>query len=402
MIDNSLVDFFTILVKKNDKDIDDIPESELKIFMDDWITKAAKKAKQISYTTHPGKFSHPNANITPFIAQATYSPDGYVRTGNTEVEIDSVCGAAVLPIQKFLDLVLFDNKTVFEHIEQQTDYIKEQFSFLTIPFSDIRLGFLTVLKKEKDYVTSPKIRQVYFPVKDSYHLLSVVDPSGIMFKLKDRINQIKFDKSKKPIKDARRNNTFSDETFSNIYDLTSISFGGSKPQNISKLNNRYGGTSYLLPSLPPESKIQKIKLPHFDFFYILKGKKFRYLFLELYKIILSYKNNFDIRNKRDEVIQEIIFIIIDHVQNMRQLEAGWSKSESCMLLPHHQKVWLDSAYEQERSNDSSWFPAICKDFSQSIRERHNNLSKNEKTDLEQEEHLIYFSTMFEKNKELLI
>lgn len=402
MLDKSLVDFFTMLVKKNNKDIEDIPESELKLFMEDWIPKASKKAKQISLTTHPGKFCHPDIRITPIIASAPYLPDGYVRSGNTQVEIDSTCGAAVLPIQKFLDLVLSDNMTVLEHLEQQTEYIKEQLSFLSISFSDIRLGFLAVFKKEKEFVTSPKIRQIYFPVKDSYHLLSIVDPSGILFSLKDRINRIKFNKDQKPVKDARKNNTYSEETFSDIYDLTNISFGGSKPQNISKLNNKFGGTAYLLSSLPPEPKIQKIKLPHYDFFYILKGRKFRYLFLELYKIILSYKNNFDVRNKRDEVIQEIIYIIIDHVQCLRQIEAGWTKSESCMLLPHHQKIWLDSIYEEERVDHSSWFPSICKDFSQSIRDCYNNISKNEKTDLEEEEHLIYFSTMFEKNKELLI
>jgi CRISPR-associated protein Csy1 len=402
MLDENLKRFFTELIKKHSKDDKEVPETYLKSFIEEWVIKASKNAKQITLATHVGKLTHPNARISPFIASSPYLQDGYVRTGNTEVEDDYICSATAIPIQKFLTLELSDGRTVYEHIEQQSKYIMNQLSFPSISFSDMRLGFLTINKKTTEFVTSDQIRQVYFPVKDSYHLLSIVDPSGILFGLKDRINQMKFNEDLKPVKKAKKDNAYTEETFSDIYDLTSISFGGSKPQNISILNNKHGGAAYLLPSLPPVTKSQKIKLPYYDFFYILKSKKFRYLFLELYKIIRSYKNNFDIRNKRDEVIQEIIYIVIDQVQNLRQVKEGWSNSEKCILLPHHQKIWLDSIYEKERADTSLWLRHICKDFSQGVRDCYNNISKDEKTDLDEEEHLLYFSVMFEKNKELLI
>jgi CRISPR-associated protein Csy1 len=34
-------------------------------------------------------------------------------------------------------------------------------------------------------------------------------------------------------------------------DLTAIGYGGTKPQNISVINNQNSGFSYLLPSMPP-------------------------------------------------------------------------------------------------------------------------------------------------------
>ncbi len=43
-------------------------------------------------------------------------------------------------------------------------------------------SFLPAEKSVK--ATSERIKQVYFPVTDGYHLLSVLTPSGITFKLK--------------------------------------------------------------------------------------------------------------------------------------------------------------------------------------------------------------------------
>ncbi|TOM55970.1 type I-F CRISPR-associated protein Csy1, partial [Vibrio parahaemolyticus] len=51
-----------------------------------------------------------------------------------------------------------------------------------------------------------------------------------------------------------------------IYGLTTIGYGGTKPQNISVLNNQNAGKAHLLPSLPPQIAQRKRRLPTYDFF----------------------------------------------------------------------------------------------------------------------------------------
>ena len=85
---------------------------------------------------------------------------------------------------------------------------------------------------------------------DSYHLLSVLSPSNLMFKLKERIN-LRFSDEAKTAREARKNNKYHQDGYSEVFNISVIGFGGTKPQNISVLNNQNGGTSYLLLSVPP-------------------------------------------------------------------------------------------------------------------------------------------------------
>jgi len=72
-----------------------------------WLPNAAKRAGQISISTHPCTFSHPSARknnngyVTAIIAEVEAENDGLLRSGNVAVETDALGNAAALDVHKF-------------------------------------------------------------------------------------------------------------------------------------------------------------------------------------------------------------------------------------------------------------------------------------------------------------
>ncbi|RLA58971.1 MAG: type I-F CRISPR-associated protein Csy1, partial [Epsilonproteobacteria bacterium] len=162
-----------------------------KYSLESWLVDASSRAKQLSLTSHPAKFVHPNAKASSIISNTVRTSDGLLRSGNVEVDLDIFGNAAALDVEKFLRLNLQDGKSVFQHLEDDTDLIKQQFDTKNTRYSSIREGFLLIKKSDVEQ-TSEKLKQVYFPVNDDYHLLSVLIPSGLIYKLKERINDLRF------------------------------------------------------------------------------------------------------------------------------------------------------------------------------------------------------------------
>ncbi|WP_158006880.1 type I-F CRISPR-associated protein Csy1 [Piscirickettsia litoralis] len=233
-----------------------------------WLKDAAKRAKSFSLSSHPCRFSHPdarkneNGETSPVVVQAKADVDGYVRSGNVDVELDALGNAADIDVYNFLMLELSDGMKLIRHIELETDLSKELLSAEGSSYEELRSGFLKIKSNDNHPVrTSSKIKQVYFPVDDDYHLLSILTPSGIVFSLRNKIQTMKFSDSAKTARKACRDSEYSSEGFADIYNLAVIGYGGTKPQNISVLNSKNGGKAYLLPSIPPSMKsTQKIAL----------------------------------------------------------------------------------------------------------------------------------------------
>jgi len=328
-----------------------------------WLPNAAKRAKQLSLVSHPGKFTHPSARISSIIATEYPKQDGFVRTGNVKAELDVLGNAAALDVYKFLSLELEDGQTILSHLEQSSERIKQQLAIPTAEFQEIENGLMAIKSDNESQVkTSGKIKQVYFPVnkeQSDYHLLSIVTPSNLMFKLKERINDIRFSDEAKLARECRRQNKPSENGFSDIPNLSVIGFGGTKPQNISVLNSNNGGTAYLLASLPPQLEKRTIQPPRDNFFgKYLKPKHFREEFEQFHQQLIDEKNNFHIRYKRDQLVKNIIFQLADFVWKVRYLEAGWSDSDRYDKLPHNQKIWLDRQYRHEREEEGNLLDSI--------------------------------------------
>jgi len=374
MIDPAIQTFLTErkeswLKKKVDSKTTAEQESELtqeanELFaLDNWLPDAARRARQLSLVSHPAKFSHPSAKTSSIIAVAAKNTDGFVRTGNTVESLDVFGNAAAMDVYKFLTLVLTDGQTVLQHLEQNSDSIQQQFTLPSASYAELAPALLAIKSTDTEKtVTSAIVKQVYFPVAENdYHLLSVLTPSSLMFTLKQRINSLRFSEEAKAAREAKKNNHHHDSELAEIYSLTVVGFGGTKPQNISVLNSQNYGTAYLLESLPPIFKKRNINPPKSNFFsdslnteHKYFEENFKEFFNELHKQLSSDTNNIHVRNKRDELIKNIIYQVADKLWQIRYLDAGWSTSDNYQNLPKPQKIWLDQAYQDTRQQQTDW------------------------------------------------
>ena len=325
-----------------------------------WLPEAAKRAKQLSMVSHPGKFTHPSAKVSSVIADVKFRADGYLRSGNVDAGLDVFGNAAALDVYKFLMVVLVDGRTVLDHLEQNSEMIKEYLNISTASYAEISEGLLAVKSdNQTGVITSGRVKQVYFPVDDGYHLLSILTPSNLMFAMKERINDIRFSDEAKKAREARKNNLLHDQSLSDIYDLTVVGYGGTKPQNISVLNSKNGGKAYLLSSSPPKLNSRRVSPPKDNFFAkYLKTKDYQDDFQKFHGLLLSDYYNVHVRAGIERLIKSVLRQVIDRSWQIRFLEEGWSDSDYYKNLLLYQKLWLDQQYKDKRQDESEWLDAV--------------------------------------------
>jgi len=329
-------------------------EAQEKYRIENWLIDASQRAKQLSLTSHPAKFVHPNAKASSIIADAKKSNDGLLRSGNVDAELDIFGNAAALDVEKFLRIELQDNKTVLQHLEENTEVIKQQFEIQETKFEAIRAGFMQIKHSDLDQ-TSEKIKQVYFPVENDYHLLSILNASGIIYKLKHKINDLRFSEENKTLRDElkKAKPAESKGEITEIYGLTSVGYGGTQAQNISTLNAQNGGVSFLLSSMPPQLAKRQTQPPKNDFFEsCLWVDLFKSDFEQFHQVLSWRKNNKDVRDKRDDIVLNSITKVRRLVDNIRGIGTGWSDSETYDGLMRWQKTWLDNKYADARNDDT--------------------------------------------------
>lgn len=334
--------------------------------LEEWLPKAAKRAGQISISTHPCTFSHPSARknkngyVNSLIANVQQSNDGFLRTGNVAVEADALGNAAALDVHKFLTLEMQDGKSLLAHIEQDTDLAKALLSLKSADYADLKKGFLAMTEQSEESITSSKIKQVYFPVDGGYHQLSLLTASGVTFELRKRVDNIRFSDETKEARTCEKNNEFHEQGYKQIVSLTTIGYGGTKPQNISVLNNQNGGKTHLLMSAPPELKKRDIQFPLTDFFsQTVHPFNFKDVFYALHDLFLKHENNWELRAERDDYYHEILDQIIQKMWQLRFV-ANEQFNADRSQLSKTQKIWLLSDHEKIRETEDDWLDDLTK------------------------------------------
>lgn len=325
--------------------------------LQEWLPDAAKRVSQLSMVSHPSKFSHPSAKTSSVIVQAKHSVDGYLRSGNVDYPLDVFGNAAAMDVFKFLSVNLNNGQTVLDAFEKQDEDLKQFIQRSSLDFDVLRLAFLVIKDNDTSVKTDHLVKQVYFPIGEkNYHLLSLLTPSGLITKLKQSIDAIRFSEATKLAKDRRKKNELDEVGYADIYDLTVTAYGGTQPQNVSVLNSQNAGRAYLLSSAPPQFEKRTIRLPKTDFFaQSLYRKNFQDSFLQLHKLMQLDVNNIDIRTAIRNIIQFVIDQVMFQAFKIRQSYAeGWSNEDYYASLPKLQCVWLDHFYENEREQDDEW------------------------------------------------
>lgn len=343
-------------------------EAEEKFSFENWLPDAAMRAGQMSISTHPCTFGHPSARknkngyVTSVIAKESREVDGYLKTGNVAAEEDALGNAAVLDVYKFLTLSMQDGDSLLEHIKRDSDIALAVFNIKTETYQNLKSGLLSMTGGQgAETVTSSKLKQVYFPIDNNYHLLSVLSNSGLIYELRKRIDELRFSETQKELRELRRANKYSTQGYSEIYDITTIGYGGTKPQNISVLNNQYGGKARLLSSAPPQLKKRDTQFPAKNFF----SQSIRFYDIQepLKKLDGIFKSGLDspiprrnLESGRDRHIEDILDQIIQRMIAIRAAsEQYWEESSD---LPRYQKVWLCDEHLQERLEEDGWLDEL--------------------------------------------
>ncbi|AFJ02202.1 CRISPR type I-F/YPEST-associated protein Csy1 [Methylophaga frappieri] len=384
-------------------------ECEEEFSLEKWLPNAAKRAGQISISTHPCTFSHPssrknkNGYATSVIAKSSREPDGYLRTGNVDVQADALGNAAALDVHKFLSLVTEDGSTVIEHIEQDSELGKTLLNTPSESYANLKSGFMAMARSDDTPVTSSKIKQVYFPADKDYHQLSILSNSGMIFELRRRIDALRFSDAVKEGRELRRNNTYSESGYSEIYDITTIGYGGTKPQNVSVLNNQNGGKAHLLLSVPPLLEQRDVRFPARDFFI----QSLRYYDCKdiLERLDKVFKIERDgqiplekIRKGRDRCLGDILDVILQKMMALRDVSTQQYWPETSKLRAW-QKLWLCEQHKEQRLQEDDWLNTLCDQIARWIVSSYKNSIKHPVMLGEAEHH--YIKEFIEDNKEVL-
>jgi CRISPR-associated protein Csy1 len=379
--------------------------------LNEWLPNAAKRAGSRSYSTHPSKFSHPSTGVgdknkknftyvTPIICQPAPVVDGFLKSGCIKVTMDSLGNAAELDVDKFLTLKMQDGNTLLTHIELDTELAKSLLTIKSESYLNLKKGFLAMVESASESITSSKIKQVYFPVDDDYHQLSLLTNSGMVYELRSRLDKLRFSEEVKILRDKKRKNELSVQGYSEIYGLTTIGYGGTKPQNISVLNNQNGGKAHLLSSLPPSIEKRNTHFPKSDFF-IESFKQYEYfdIFKSLHKLFQADHNNINIREARDRYLQQVIDLIIEKMWAVRAVSQTQFHEQSS-TLSSHQKTWLHGDFIEQRESEEQWLDKLIQEISRWFSRRYEKVLGKQAVQLGEEERL-FFANIVEQNREFL-
>ena len=343
---------------ENDSVISELQgKADDKFSLKEWLPDAAKRVTQLSMVSHPSKFSHPSAKTSSVIAQAKQINDGYLRSGNVSYPLDVFGNAAAMDVFKFLSLPLTEKLTVLDGFERQEESLKTLLVGADLDFETLSTEFLKIKATDTSVKTDHLVKQVYFPIEQAeYHLLSVLTPSGLITRLKQSIDTIRFSEETKQAKELRRKNEHHEIGYADIFDLTITAYGGTQPQNVSVLNSQNAGRAYLLSSCPPMLEKRAIRLPKTDFFaQCLYRKNYQESFIQLHKFMQLDLNNDDIRTAIRNIIQFVIDQILVLASKTREYSVeGWSNQDYYASLPKLQRIWLDKIYQTERNEESDW------------------------------------------------
>jgi len=372
---------------------------------DKWLASAAKRASQIKVATHIPKFTHSSSKASPVFSSGA-KDTGYIGTHTvSKIQPDVTGNAAALDVFSFLRSNWKD-KTILEMMEERTPEIISALSNDKEEANDLIDSFLSV--KE---ITSPSshtlMKQVYFPLEDgSYHLLSPVFPSSLVHYVYNHIKEARFSEETKAAKEAKRKGLAAASGFSDFPDTAVMAYGGTKPQNVSQLNSARGGSNILLPSYPPKWEPKNVR-PIYDssvFAYVFGHRPYvKELLSRLTGVLRSHKNDVDIRNEREEIIDALSTELWNVAAELSELPASWSKDAKCRLTKA-EKLWLDPPQENDEAwaayVGGEWCIEVAHSFASWTNRQISRIHKDKKTP-EKNEHMEWKKIAADVLKDLL-
>ena len=353
---------------------------------DQWLTDAAKRASQIQLATHAPKYTHSDAKASSVnAARLTGRPDRIASHSLAQYAIDVTGNAAALDVANLL-LLQDNSEALWQQVSNNNTESLQPFAKNDEQLSEWMQDFMLAISGS-DFSTHTLSKQTYFPIGDGqYHLLVPLFPSSLCHEMYSIVQSARFDERSKQARAARKASKANEHPVVSYIGTAEVSFGGSKPQNISLLNSQRRGTAYLLSSAPPTWQ-QRASLP-------VRGRatfwrSYRWRVRNQVRALSRFLdkvgdyNNVDVRNTRKSMVTALIDAWLSHVASIRQLGSpGWSIEseltlhEQCLLDPTRRDADENSAFNQ-MLDTGDWSAKVADDFAQWL----NKSLSNSKRDL---------------------
>lgn len=325
----------------------------------DWFDAMVMHMNECHLASHVGKFTNPDIKTT--VCSHSKKVAGYVTTGGSTCSLDILTPAQYLGSASLLLSPVTPDKNVLEAVITRDKELEKELELLSLPIEKLQKKVQEMLEdsQKEPEATDTHLRQVYFPIAEGeYHLLSVMPSSCLALEMYQRIRAINGHK----IDCCNKKSENYGKPCEEVTGLTMIGFGGTKPQNISALNSRCGGKTYLLSSLPPSLPARKIRLPKSDFFReSIWYKQQSSALYRLHAYMKQDRNTIEIRQAIHDLVDEMISAVLFAAYQIRAEKIGWNEEEAYSQLPTAQKIWLDDAYAEERK-ETSWADDISSSF----------------------------------------
>lgn len=311
-----------------------------------WLSDAATRAKQISFVSHPLKFTHTDAKGSSVYAPRSdrIADESYLTTTTlANPRVDVVGNAAALDVASFLQLEV-NGISLASLIAQDDMSALQLFAENDAQLNAWHQGLKQALA-DKDLRSHTLAKQLYFPIADNaYHLISPLYASSLAHALYQRIADSRFTDTAKEVRKLKKEGKFSEAVTVDFLNVAVQTFGGTKPQNVSQLNSSRGGKSFLLSCQPPSWGERKLPPSSYkNAFWREYDRRAWRTAKELKDYLISIAELDSTKPRRDkranfvDDLIEILFQYAAEVQNMTECR-GWSAESK---LSKAEQLWLD-------------------------------------------------------------
>ncbi len=339
-----------------------------------WLDDAAKRARQISLVSHAPKFTNSDTHSSGVLLSQDVGRDGKLKfvVGSSslpDLQLDVVGNAAALDVAGLLQLKS-DGASLLDELACGESPTLKALASSDVQYREWLAGFGLALSVES-IVSGQLAKQIYYPVDEGYHLLSPLYASSLSHEIFQRMTYVAYSEEAKAARQARKTAKYHPLTVATYPNLAVQSYGGTKPQNISKLNSARSGRGYLFSCQPPAWKRQdKPPQQGKNAFWQSYGRRCRKTvnflkdYLEKIYELPSVKGR---RDFRAELVDELIDSLLVYAAEIQSKQewAGWSRE---CELSRAEQLWLDPLRSLDDDNfriereSNDWQTEIARQF----------------------------------------
>jgi CRISPR-associated protein Csy1 len=368
-----------------------------------WVCRALILGEGVYPATHIAKLTHSSSGASSVWDKTITNNGQYVSTASLPRKIidGAYPDAALSKVVKFL-MLTHNGCMLADELNNGNKDTLIGIAYNEEELSEWIKGFQRILNPKPNSDTLAK--QVFFPVYDNYHLLTVFKSSSLLQAIYDSHFEKTAKKNLEVFKNSRDQGKYHQGEYKQPVNVARISTTLSQPQNVSVLNGKRGGNIRLFSTQPPIWQRQLTPpIKNYSFFYAgfsyqrikVNLEYLKDFLLRFEQIDLSIKNP---KKKKwiDDWVSNIIEEILFYAASIQNLSSGWSNTENIKLKLEHQYFldpYRDDVVFQNGRQSTDWQSVICSDFANWFNGR---LKGKDKKFTPQREHTRMWKSIMEK------